>query len=102
MREMVSKPFILYSQPAQLRCAVFRAIEAKLDRVHAAGTERERGAADDYSDHYAGDEAPLDDDRRDCDQRQVADELQLPHGMDEPAMEGAGVGKEQETAQRKL
>ena len=59
------------------RGAVFRAVETEFDRVHAADAEREGRAADHDAGEDAGDEAPVDDQERDGDKRQIVDKLQL-------------------------
>ena len=59
-----------------LRCAIERgavlgAVEAELDGIHPARADGEGGAADDHADQHAGDEAPLDDQQRDGEQRDI-------------------------------
>ena len=63
---------ILSSSGAAIeRGTVLGAVEAEFDGVHPARADGERGAADDHADQHAGDEAPLDDQQRDGEQRDI-------------------------------
>ena len=65
------------SAPRSRRAAVVRAVEVELDRVDAAGAERKGGAADDDADQHAGDEAEVNDERGNGDQRQIFEQQQV-------------------------
>src|ERR1700677_5058953 len=75
------------------RRAVFRAVEAELDRVHAAYAERKGRASDHNARQDAGNKTPIDDEERDGDQRQVVDTLQLPRRLDQQWINKAGAKK---------
>ena len=53
------------------RGAVFRAIEAELDRIYPARAHGERREADDHADEHAGDEADLEDEQGDGEEGDV-------------------------------
>src|SRR6187397_1111723 len=65
------------------------AIKSELDRIHAARTYRESGAADGHSDEHAGNEAELDDEQRDGEQRGVFEQRDPPRGIDQPLIHQA-------------
>ena len=86
-------------RPAIEGRAVFRAVEAELDGVHAADAQCKRGAADDDAGEHAGDKAPVDNQKRDGDERQIVEELQLAGRLDQPLIDEAGAQEEQQAAE---
>src|SRR5262249_40675417 len=75
------------------RGAELRTIEAEFDRVDAADAQGERRAADDDPDQNAGDEAPIDDEEGDRDQRQISRHRKLPRRAYQPLIEQARAEK---------
>lgn len=88
--------------PSVQRRAIFRAIEAELDRVHPAGADRKGGAADDDADQNAGDEADLKNEDRDREQRGIFEQRNSPRRVDQPLVNEMGAEIEQQTAKHEF
>ena len=84
------------------RTAIFRAVETELDGIDARGAERKGRAADHDADQDAGDEAPLQDDDDDREQRQIFGQRQPPPRLDDPFVQLVGAEIDQEAAEHEF
>src|SRR5262249_12660503 len=74
----------------------------ELDCVHSAYAQCERCKAGHYPDQYTGDEAPLDDYKRDASERYVFDAGEIPPRIEQPSIKQVQATVEQQTAQDEL
>src|SRR5262245_15821156 len=81
------------------KATIFRAVEAELDGVHTARAESERGATKNDAEQQAGNEAPIDDDQCNGNQRQIVERLQTTRRSNQPSINQGAAGEEQEAAE---